>query len=358
MAGTPGCASRSASATKGAAPSPIRSPSTSPPTLALDRRQRVEPDLREQSGARRLLPHESQRHRPGSSPSTPWAIRQLDPQAAANAARDVSEAGSSSSFARALGSRSRGADRRLHALARDREGRAENCRQGRIFIAGDAAHLMPPNGGFGGNTGIHDAHNLAWKLAAVLQGQASDSCSTPTQAERKPVARFTVEQAFSRYVARTAPWLQASQQPEPLVDDLNIELGYLYGSRSAGTLIFAPLAEPGSRAPHVWLRKSGATDLDDRSDRSLFVAAGDPAARMDRRLRVRPRRARRRGARRLLRRQGPRGSRRRLRTGLRTSRAPVPHSFGPDGFVAWRSTAAAAEPGRTLRSALAASLGH
>ena len=43
-------------------------------------------------------------------------------------------------------------------------------RRGRIFLAGDAAHTMPPTGGFGGNTGIQDAHNLAWKLALVLEG--------------------------------------------------------------------------------------------------------------------------------------------------------------------------------------------
>ena len=45
---------------------------------------------------------------------------------------------------------------------------ARRIRDGRIFLAGDAAHVMPPNGGFGGNTGIQDAYNLAWKLALVL----------------------------------------------------------------------------------------------------------------------------------------------------------------------------------------------
>src|SRR5262245_33678995 len=49
---------------------------------------------------------------------------------------------------------------------------AERFRDGRVFIAGDAAHVMPPNGGFGGNTGVQDAHNLAWKLAWVLDGRA------------------------------------------------------------------------------------------------------------------------------------------------------------------------------------------
>ena len=49
-------------------------------------------------------------------------------------------------------------------------GIAAEFRRGRIFLAGDAAHIMPISGGFGANTGIQDAHNLAWKLAAVLRG--------------------------------------------------------------------------------------------------------------------------------------------------------------------------------------------
>ena len=57
---------------------------------------------------------------------------------------------------------------------------AEHYQRGRVFIAGDAAHAMPPNGGFGGNTGIQDAHNLAWKLAMVIRGDAGPSCWTPT----------------------------------------------------------------------------------------------------------------------------------------------------------------------------------
>ena len=49
-----------------------------------------------------------------------------------------------------------------------------------MFLAGDAAHTMPPNGGFGGNTGVQDAHNLAWKLALVLAAWPAPGCSTPT----------------------------------------------------------------------------------------------------------------------------------------------------------------------------------
>ena len=90
---------------------------------------------------------------------------------------------------------------------------------------------MPPNGGFGGNTGIHDAHNLAWKLALVLNGVAGAGLLDSYEAERKPVAKFTVEQAYTRYVTRTATYLGAKDY-EPLVHDFNIELGYIYRSRA------------------------------------------------------------------------------------------------------------------------------
>jgi 2-polyprenyl-6-methoxyphenol hydroxylase-like FAD-dependent oxidoreductase len=128
----------------------------------------------------------------------------------------------------------------------------------RVFIVGDAAHLMPPNGGFGGNTGIHDAHNLAWKLALVIGGHASEELLSTYSSEREPVAQLTVEQAFARYVARTAPWLPADPPPQPMINDLNIELGYLYNS-SQGLHAdpHTTRGMPGSRAPHLWLTRSG-----------------------------------------------------------------------------------------------------
>ena len=182
----------------------------------------------------------------------------LDSQAAANAATDLSEQRLIDLVRAGVGNPNLAVridgHTRWHATANV----AQKFQDKRIFIAGDAAHLMPPNGGFGGNTGIHDAHNLAWKLALVIQGHASASLLDTYALERKPVARFTVEQAFSRYVARTAPWLESSQQPEALVDDLDIELGYLYNSPIG---IHADprttLGAPGSRAPHVWLTRAG-----------------------------------------------------------------------------------------------------
>ena len=137
--------------------------------------------------------------------------------------------------------------------------------EGRVFLAGDAAHLMPPNGGYGGNTGIHDAHNLAWKLALVLKGVAGPELLSTYDAERRPAATFTVEQAYTRYVTRSATYLGAKDY-QPLANDFDIELGYLYRSPAIVSEDDGDrghedprtsFGRPGSRAPHVWLERDG-----------------------------------------------------------------------------------------------------
>ena len=142
---------------------------------------------------------------------------------------------------------------------------AERYSQGRVFIAGDAAHAMPPNGGFGGNTGIQDAHNLAWKLAMVLRQQAGNDLLDTYDSERRPVGTFTTEQAYSRYVTRTAPYL-GTDGIQPVAPDLNVELGYRYDSQAIGhdgdpgPLHENPResrARVGTRAPHAWVTMNG-----------------------------------------------------------------------------------------------------
>src|SRR4030095_16393811 len=86
-------------------------------------------------------------------------------------------------------------------------------RDRRVFLAGDAAHVMPPTGGFGGNTGIGDAHNLAWKLAAVVSGTAGAGLLDTYDAERRPVCDLVVEQAYTRYVLRVDPPSPGSTSP-------------------------------------------------------------------------------------------------------------------------------------------------
>ncbi|WP_455771405.1 FAD-dependent oxidoreductase, partial [Streptomyces xanthophaeus] len=82
---------------------------------------------------------------------------------------------------------------------------------GRVFLAGDSAHEMSPTGAFGSNTGIQDAHNLAWKLAAVLEGWAGPSLLETYEAERQPVAQATGEPA----AARAAPHRPPGAAPAP-----------------------------------------------------------------------------------------------------------------------------------------------
>jgi len=144
-------------------------------------------------------------------------------------------------------------------------------------FAGDAAHLMPPTGGWGGNTGVQDAHNLAWKLGLVLAGTAGEGLLATYEQERRPVDEFTVEQAFTRYVLRTDPSMPRDRI-QPLVNDMEIELGYVYRSPAViaaddagpvrpglSEIASARLhtdpresrAMPGTRAPHYWLRRGG-----------------------------------------------------------------------------------------------------
>ncbi|MDM4718162.1 FAD-dependent monooxygenase [Micromonospora sp. WMMA1363] len=143
---------------------------------------------------------------------------------------------------------------------------ADTFRVGRVFLAGDAAHVHPPAGGFGANTGIHDAHNLAWKLAAALQGWGSSALLDTYHQERHAVGAAMAEQAMVRNRIRHG---HSDGRPDrEMVDDIIITLGYRY--RSAAVLahdhppvLTAPLTlagEPGTRAPHLWLR-SGAREL-------------------------------------------------------------------------------------------------
>jgi len=141
-------------------------------------------------------------------------------------------------------------------------------RKGRVFLAGDAAHLMPPTGGFGGNTGIADAHNLAWKLRMVLEGTAGPRLLDTYEPERQPQCELIVEQAYARYIKRVDPSLPATNLA-PLLDDPAIELGSVYRSdaildegqgRSAAALLEDPRhpsGRPGTRVPHITLQRNG-----------------------------------------------------------------------------------------------------
>jgi 2-polyprenyl-6-methoxyphenol hydroxylase-like FAD-dependent oxidoreductase len=152
-------------------------------------------------------------------------------------------------------------------------GYAARYRHGNVFLAGDAAHVMPPTGGFGGNTGVADAHNLAWKLAMTLDGVAGPALLDTYEAERAPVGRLTTEQAYVRYVLRVDPSLSDDSLPAE-VDDPSIELGARYRSPAVVTDLdepVPPLDDPGrpggrlgGRAPHLPVEVGGraASTLD------------------------------------------------------------------------------------------------
>jgi 2-polyprenyl-6-methoxyphenol hydroxylase-like FAD-dependent oxidoreductase len=144
---------------------------------------------------------------------------------------------------------------------------AERLRAGRVFLAGDAAHVVPPNGGFGGNTGVQDAHNLAWKLAAVIKGEAGAALLDSYEAERLPLSRLTVQQAYTRYATRVVPE-RGTEGVEPPIPDIEIEIGLVMRSDAIlsedddGALHLPPGAldgRPGSRAPHVVLGDGRST---------------------------------------------------------------------------------------------------
>jgi 2-polyprenyl-6-methoxyphenol hydroxylase-like FAD-dependent oxidoreductase len=212
---------------------------------------------------------------------------------------------------------------------------AERFREGRIFLAGDSAHVMPPNGGFGGNTGVQDAHNLAWKLALVLKGQARESLLDTYEPERRPAAGFTVEQAYSRYVTRTAPYL-GTEGIQAVANDLDVELGYCYGDPAR--VHESPResrGRPGTRAPHVWIDEAQGLSTLDRYGRNFVLLTG-PDGRAWRDLSV--------------------GIPLDVYTidsieahGITSSGALL---VRPDGFVAWRAESTVPDPAAALRGAL------
>jgi putative polyketide hydroxylase len=152
---------------------------------------------------------------------------------------------------------------------------AERFLDGRIYLAGDSAHEMPPAGGLGMNTGIQDVHNLAWKLAGVLGKWAEPALLATYGDEREPMDRWTMEQALHNLAGLRNVSPGGSQRdtgvlygrPE-MFHELGVVLGAAYESAavvSDGTMLpevanpvsdYVPSAHPGCRAPHVWLSRA------------------------------------------------------------------------------------------------------
>jgi 2-polyprenyl-6-methoxyphenol hydroxylase-like FAD-dependent oxidoreductase len=195
---------------------------------------------------------------------------------------------------------------------------AERYRHKRVFLAGDAAHLLWPAGGFGMNTGVGDAVDLGWKLAAVLDGWGDPRLLDSYEPERRPIGLRNVTEAgemragfdsqipFSplldedseagrnlRRKARDA--ILRTRAKEFQHDSAGVELGYRYEASpicvADGTppppedhAIYTPTTWPGARAPHAWLQDGRSTldlfgraftllVLSPRTDFSRFTAA-------------------------------------------------------------------------------------
>ena len=140
---------------------------------------------------------------------------------------------------------------------------ADRFQQGRIFLVGDAARTQPPSGGLGGATGIAEAYNLTWKLAAVLRGEAGEALLATYDAERRPQADYTAEQ-----VALLSQQRRTEGSAGITVDTFTLVMGYRY---SAGAFVHEAGAEnlpllkhpdqwkgqPGTHAPHLMLEREG-----------------------------------------------------------------------------------------------------
>jgi 2,4-dichlorophenol 6-monooxygenase len=171
---------------------------------------------------------------------------------------------------------------------------ADRYRDGRVFLVGDAAHRFPPTGGLGLNTGVQDAHNLAWKLASVLSGAAPYGLLDTYEEERRPVAQYNAEQSLQNALrlldvpqafgmngdARASRGAFAATLRDPArrrevevaianqaehFDMLGLQLGFSYdrGALCADEAAAAPLrsvrefvpsSRAGARLPHGWLR--------------------------------------------------------------------------------------------------------
>ncbi len=166
---------------------------------------------------------------------------------------------------------------------------AQRYREGRVFLAGDAAHLMTPSGGMGMNTGIHDAHNLAWKLAAVLKGWAEPGLLETYESERRPVGRRNAQRSDTRRsIGRKLSEEREHEEHEESWSDLEIDLGYGYESTAiitesssmGSSAATSPglTCQAGRRAPHIWLERAGqrisTLDLYDRTLTLLTGIAG------------------------------------------------------------------------------------
>jgi len=184
---------------------------------------------------------------------------------------------------------------------------ADRFMDGRVFLAGDSAHAHPPNGGLGMNTGIQDAFDLGWKLAAVLRGWGGPTLLESYDYERRPASARAAEVSLKNYrrlvsaaqraeINAATPEGEAArrligdglvQENEKTWQPIGVHLGYIYHpspivvpDRSSkpedDTFGYRPTSFPGARAPHVWLEAEKST-LDLFGDGFVLLKFADVA---------------------------------------------------------------------------------
>jgi 2,4-dichlorophenol 6-monooxygenase len=180
---------------------------------------------------------------------------------------------------------------------------ADRYRDGQVFLVGDAAHRFPPSGGMGLNSGVQDAHNLAWKLHAVITDTADDTLLDTYEPERRPVAQrnaqASLENAFKMievFEALGQPdqtnLSQAINNQQTHFDMFGLQMGYRYVLEGSTTPIaplsddvirnYTPSTEPGCRLPHGWLirndQRISSLDLLDLTETTVIAG---PTAKVD-----------------------------------------------------------------------------
>ncbi len=203
---------------------------------------------------------------------------------------------------------------------------ADRYQVGRVFLVGDAAHKHSPTTGLGLNSAVQDAHNLAWKLHAVLAGHAGEGLLDTYEAERRPVGRRNVERATTTFflhmnidaalglapdLSKEASWARLTRLFSDAAEDAdlrervaaaiadechefgaqNVDLGFTYTSSAVvhdasaehvyadAVTDFHPQTRPGHRIPHAWLvRADERRSTFDLTGRGRFTLVVDVAA--------------------------------------------------------------------------------
>lgn len=174
---------------------------------------------------------------------------------------------------------------------------AQQYQHGRIFLCGDAAHRIPPTGGMGMNTGIGDAHNLAWKIAYVIHGYADKTLLDSYEQERKPLAQTTIDWSVvnanrlrtifqSLIEGNDNAFREGLKEQTKHINHPGLDVGFIYQSHAlypGNTEIpaFDPNAYKnkaivGMRAPHCWLSYNNHTiSTIDLFEKNYVLLAGE-----------------------------------------------------------------------------------